>query len=82
MAHNSTCAEWLTLNLMMWTAPGPASGSNESCAKMVVVEQPSEGEECTRQKRLQALHSVDLEDHRPPLMLKLGAGPGEPSPWI
>src|SRR6201997_4062469 len=28
---------------MMWTAPGPASGSNESYAKMVVVEQPSEG---------------------------------------
>src|SRR6201984_2837355 len=28
---------------MMWTAPGPASGSNENCAKMVVVEQPSEG---------------------------------------
>jgi transposase len=28
---------------MMWTAPGPACGSNESYAKMVVVEQPSEG---------------------------------------
>src|SRR5438876_9558873 len=27
----------------MWTAPAPASGSIESCAKMVVVEQPSEG---------------------------------------
>ena len=28
---------------MVWTAPAPASGSIESCAKMVVVEQPSEG---------------------------------------
>ena len=30
-------------NVMMWTAPAPASGSIESCAKMVVVEQPFEG---------------------------------------
>src|SRR6202048_1750410 len=28
---------------MVWTAPAPASRSIESCAKMVVVEQPSEG---------------------------------------
>jgi hypothetical protein len=28
---------------MMWTAPAPASDSIESCAKLVVVEQPSEG---------------------------------------
>jgi hypothetical protein len=28
---------------MVWTAPAPASGSIESCAKMVVLEQPSEG---------------------------------------
>src|SRR5580658_6791758 len=31
------------VNVMVWTAPAPASGSIESCAKMVVVEQPSEG---------------------------------------
>src|SRR6202795_1828002 len=31
------------MNVMVWTAPAPASGSIESCAKMVVVEQPSEG---------------------------------------
>src|SRR6202035_1317274 len=30
-------------NVMVWTAPAPASRSIESCAKMVVVEQPSEG---------------------------------------
>src|ERR1700732_4967229 len=30
-------------DLMVWTAPAPASRSIESCAKMVVVEQPSEG---------------------------------------
>src|SRR6476646_1335109 len=30
-------------NVMVWTAPAPASGPIESCAKMVVVEQPSEG---------------------------------------
>jgi hypothetical protein len=38
---------WITRpsfdNVMMWTAPAPASGSIESCAKMVVVEQPFEG---------------------------------------
>jgi hypothetical protein len=28
---------------MVWTAPAPASGLIESCAKMVVIEQPSEG---------------------------------------
>src|SRR5437868_15422519 len=28
---------------MTWTAPVPASDSIESCAKLVVVEQPSEG---------------------------------------
>src|SRR6202521_3761039 len=28
---------------MVWTAPAPASRSTESCAKMVVVDQPSEG---------------------------------------
>src|SRR4030081_1147588 len=28
---------------MVWTAPAPASRSIESCAKLVVVEQPSEG---------------------------------------
>src|ERR1019366_3459942 len=28
---------------MVWTAPAPGSCSIESCAKMVVVEQPSEG---------------------------------------
>src|ERR1700737_1992059 len=28
---------------MIWTAPAPASDSIESCAKLVVVEQPSEG---------------------------------------
>jgi hypothetical protein len=33
----------LLVNVMVWTAPAPASGSIESCAKMVVVEQPSEG---------------------------------------
>jgi hypothetical protein len=32
-----------TDNVMVWTAPAPASGSIESCAKMVVVEQASEG---------------------------------------
>jgi hypothetical protein len=32
-----------TSNVMVWTAPAPASRSIESCAKMVVVEQPSEG---------------------------------------
>src|ERR1022692_3986583 len=31
------------VNVMVWTAPAPASGSIESCAKMVVIEQPSEG---------------------------------------
>jgi len=31
------------VNVMVWAAPAPASGSIESCAKMVVVEQPSEG---------------------------------------
>ena len=30
------------VNVMVRTAPAPASGSIESCAKMVVVEQPSE----------------------------------------
>jgi hypothetical protein len=30
-------------NVMVWTAPAPASRSIESCAKMVLVEQPSEG---------------------------------------
>jgi hypothetical protein len=34
----------LEVNVMVGTAPAPASGSIESCAKMVVVEQPSEGE--------------------------------------
>jgi hypothetical protein len=27
-------------NVMVWTAPAPASGSEKGCAKMVVVEQP------------------------------------------
>src|ERR1700720_261926 len=31
------------VNVMVWAAPAPASRSIESCAKMVVVEQPSEG---------------------------------------
>jgi hypothetical protein len=31
------------VNVMVWTAPAPASFSIESCAKTVVVEQPSEG---------------------------------------
>jgi hypothetical protein len=31
------------MNVMIWTAPAPASDSIESCAKLVVVEQPSEG---------------------------------------
>jgi len=31
------------LSVMMWTAPAPACGSIESCAKTVVVEQLSEG---------------------------------------
>ncbi|MGC2222920.1 MAG: hypothetical protein WA624_11390, partial [Methylocella sp.] len=30
-------------NVMVWTAPAPASRSMKSCAKTVVVEQPSEG---------------------------------------
>ena len=30
-------------DMMVWTAPAPASRSIESCAKMVVVEQASEG---------------------------------------
>jgi hypothetical protein len=29
--------------VMVWTAPAPACGSIESCAKMVVVERLSEG---------------------------------------
>ncbi len=31
------------ITVMVWTAPAPASGSMKSCAKMVVVEQPSKG---------------------------------------
>jgi hypothetical protein len=31
----------LKVTVMLWTAPAPASGSQGSCAKMVVVEQPS-----------------------------------------
>src|SRR4029077_21024672 len=31
------------VNVMVWTAPAPASGSIESCATMGVVEQPSAG---------------------------------------
>ena len=43
MTQSSACRGSLVANVMVWTAPAPASGSIESCAKMVVVEQPSEG---------------------------------------
>jgi len=33
----------IPVDVMLWTAPAPASCSIASCAKMVVVEQPSEG---------------------------------------
>ena len=43
MTLPSAFGRLLLVNVMVWTAPAPASGSIESCAKMVVVEQPSEG---------------------------------------
>jgi hypothetical protein len=36
---------------MMWTTPARASDSMKSCAKMVVVEQPSEKEKLWGERR-------------------------------
>src|ERR1700731_1491580 len=43
MAQTNTCTAPSLANVMVWTAPAPASRAIENCAKMVVVEQPSEG---------------------------------------
>jgi putative transposase len=69
MVQTNTSASPSLVNVMMWTAPGPASGSNESCAKMVAIEQlaeraPSMGKIITNLSSVTTV-GLDLAKHVP-----------------